>query len=58
MPVNYKKERMMKRLLLAAAAAAVVCASAGTPAENRLFRDLPDIFEKSGAHYKALLEAI
>ena len=48
----------MKKLLLAATVAAVACALAGTPAEEQLLKDLPGIFEKSGAHYKALLEAM
>ena len=48
----------MKKLLLAATVAAVACALAGTPAEEQLLKDLPGIFERSGAHYKALLEAM
>ena len=48
----------MKKLLLAATLAAATCALAGTPAEEQLLKDLPGIFEKSGAHYRALLEAM
>ena len=48
----------MKKLLLAATLAAATCALAGTPAEEKLLKDLPGIFEKSGAHYRALLEAM
>ena len=48
----------MKKLLLAATVAAVACALAGTSAEEQLLKDLPAIFEKSGAHYRALLEAM
>ncbi|MBR0506247.1 MAG: glucuronyl hydrolase, partial [Kiritimatiellae bacterium] len=48
----------MKKLLLAATLAAAVCVQAGTPAEDQLLQALPGIFEKSGAHYRALLEAM
>ena len=48
----------MKRTILAAAVAITLCAQAGTPAEEQLLKDLPGIFEKSGAHYRALLEAM
>ena len=48
----------MKKLLLAATLAAVACVLAGTSAEEQLLKDLPGIFEKSGAHYRALLEAM
>ena len=44
----------MKELLLVATVAAVACALAGTPAEEQLLKDLPGIFEKSGAHYRVL----
>ena len=48
----------MKKLLLVAALAAAACVQAGTPAEDLLLKDLPGVFEKSGAHYRALLEAM
>ena len=48
----------MKKLLLSAVFAAAACVQAGTPAEDQLLKALPGIFEKSGAHYRALLEAM
>ena len=49
----------MKHLVTVTLVAAVACATkAAVPAEEQLLKDLPGIFEKSGAHYRALLEAM
>ena len=48
----------MKKLLLSAVFAVAACVQAGTLAEDQLLKALPGIFEKSGAHYRALLEAM
>ena len=48
----------MKKTTMAALVAAAFCTLAGTPSEERLLKDLPGIFEKSEAHYRALLETM